>query len=254
MVVIMDVKSGGSVQKFNKHVGGATIMILYYSDSCGYCNDMKKDWLKFEEESIQKPYNITIARVNSNNIRDINADKDVLGYPSIFHLFNGKKKDEFKGERTTEGFHKFLEDISKKMELHSSNKNNVSKKDEYLEPTLFSIDNPEYSMSRGIHPMDTSISLDNDTIINTAPVSDSKKSNSRTKTRTKTRSKSKSKSKSKKSRTKSKSKSKSAIKSSPMNKTTLKKSISNTQSKKSRKIQPSITSTNRYPFSKSFSI
>lgn len=254
MVKVLEVLTGGSVSKFNKQVGGVNMMVLYYSDNCRYCNEMKDEWLEFQEESKKKPYDITVARVNSNHLKDINADNDVLGYPSIFHLFNGKKIDEFKGERTKDGFHQFLQDISKKIESSNSRKSSILDKEN--EPTFLSNYESEIENNDDII-LDDSIEIYN-------PMEESM-SNTRSKTKSRTMSKRKHKSKTKtrskpisKSKTKSRSRSKSISKSKTRSKIPKKSTRSNTKTMKSNKkrslSKPSITSSDRYPFAKSFSL
>ena len=48
----------------------------------------------------------------------VHGHKDIIGYPSIFHLKHGKKVSEFNGPRSLEHFEKFLESIKQKSRSH----------------------------------------------------------------------------------------------------------------------------------------
>jgi hypothetical protein len=77
-----------------------------------------------------------IARVNSNHINAVNGDRNVLGYPTIMHLLDGKKQSEFTDEREKEALIKYFEHMehnqkggsrnSKKRSVHKNK--NISKK------------------------------------------------------------------------------------------------------------------------------
>jgi len=114
MVQTIHVENENTAQQFNNMIGGKHTMVLYYMTGCGYCEMMKPDWLEFEEEAKRLPFNVIVARVNSSYMDSINADKDVMGFPTIFYLFNGKKQGEFNKSRSKEEFHNFLKDISVK--------------------------------------------------------------------------------------------------------------------------------------------
>lgn len=102
-----------SVQKFNTMIGGNHAMVLYYMTGCGHCEMMKPEWIEFEQEAVSLPFEVIIARVNRDVMDIIHADHDVLGFPTIYHLYDGKKQREFESPRSKEEFHKFLEEISK---------------------------------------------------------------------------------------------------------------------------------------------
>jgi hypothetical protein len=131
-------QDGGSTDKLNKSLDGKHAMVLYYMTGCGHCEMMKPEWLLFEEEVKTLPFEIVIARVNQDVMGMVNADQDIMGFPTIFHLHNRKKQREFNGERSKVEFRKFLEDI-----IAEEKKNTIElqRQTEDLERTLDEIAN-----------------------------------------------------------------------------------------------------------------
>lgn len=156
---VLHVNDSASVDKYNSHVKNGDTMVLYYSDWCGHCQMMKPEWEKFEERihlkskqeggawcpqhGINCPYrescpyrrnrmdnigygyhhgprNMMVARVNSDYLDMVDGHKEIAGYPTIYHLRDGKKVSEYSGPRSLEHFEKFLESIEKKTKSKSS--------------------------------------------------------------------------------------------------------------------------------------
>lgn len=115
MVKLCHAQSGdpNSVNTLNNMIGGNHAMVLYYMTGCGHCEMMKPEWIEFEQEAVSMPFEIIIARVNRDVMDNVRADHDVLGFPTIYHLYDGKKQREFESPRSKEEFHRFLEEISK---------------------------------------------------------------------------------------------------------------------------------------------
>lgn len=144
-------QDGGSAEKLNKSLDGKHAMILYYMTGCGHCEMMKPEWLLFEEEVKTLPFEIIIARVNQDVMGMVNADQDIMGFPTIFHLHNRKKQREFNGERSKVEFRKFLEDI---ISEEKKNTMELQRQTEDLERTLDEI-NASTTSSRSQTPSRT---------------------------------------------------------------------------------------------------
>ncbi len=111
-VELIHVNSPTAVSKYNRMIKDKPTMVLFYMDGCGHCENMKPEWGKFEENAENTNMDRVLARVNANYIGQIDGDTDVIGYPTIMGLINGKKHREFTGKRTQDEFMKFLEDQS----------------------------------------------------------------------------------------------------------------------------------------------
>lgn len=132
MVRYLDVQTAGTAIKFNELVGGKDkkgvhSMVLYYSEGCYFCEDMKDEWEAFEKEAITKNYNVILARVNKDYLDNVTVHKDVMGYPTIVHLVDGKKQIDYQDKRLKENFMKFLKDINKHSKKKVSNIKDKSK-------------------------------------------------------------------------------------------------------------------------------
>jgi thioredoxin-like negative regulator of GroEL len=125
----IDVNNETSVEKYNNLLPGRHVMVMYYMDGCFFCEQLKPQWDKFETHmKNHKKYRdhdkYVIARVNSNHINSVNGDRNVLGYPTIMHLLDGKKQSEFTDEREKEALVKYFEH----MEPHQKGGSKKSKK------------------------------------------------------------------------------------------------------------------------------
>lgn len=109
-VELIHVNSPKTVSQYNRVVKNKPTMVLFYMDGCGHCESMKPEWEKFEEDAKNTHTSQVVARVNANYMSDLEGETDVMGYPTIMMLLNGKKHKEFTGERTSKKFMKFLKD------------------------------------------------------------------------------------------------------------------------------------------------
>ena len=91
-------------------------MVLYYSEYCKHCTDMKPEWNKFE---LNVPDNVNIAKVENEGMHDLKFNPKVEGFPTIKMYKNAKEVDEFNGERKAKKFDEFL-----KKNIDKDNKKN----------------------------------------------------------------------------------------------------------------------------------
>lgn len=137
------VQNPKQVEEYNKLLPGRHVMVMYYMDGCFFCDDLKPKWNKFEKyiSSLKKYKNndkYVIARVNSNYINSVNGDKNVIGYPTIMHLLDGKKKSEFTDKREKKALINYFKHIddsqkggTKKIKKRSSGKTRRINKTRY---------------------------------------------------------------------------------------------------------------------------
>lgn len=114
---IVNVNSPSEVSKYNSLLPGHNVMVMFYMDGCGFCELLKPEWNEFvkhiKKNHTGKDDKNVIAQVNSSFIRDVDGDKDVLGYPTIMHLLDGKKRSEFNDKRDKDELIKYFKNMSK---------------------------------------------------------------------------------------------------------------------------------------------
>jgi thiol-disulfide isomerase/thioredoxin len=89
------------------------VVILYYSDMCGHCIQLKPAWNKLCN-SIKNKKDITIVNVEANNFEHLpeKYKKNIEGYPTIIKYSRGKKS-EYKGNREMADMKKFITPVVK---------------------------------------------------------------------------------------------------------------------------------------------
>lgn len=94
-------------------IASNNLVILYYSDVCGHCIQLKPAWNKLCD-SIKNKKDITIVNVEANNFEHLPAKyrKNIEGYPTIIKYLRGKKS-EYKGNRELADMKKFITPIIK---------------------------------------------------------------------------------------------------------------------------------------------
>jgi len=94
-------------------IAGDNIVILYYSDMCGHCIQLKPTWNKLCD-SIKNKKDITIVNVEANNFEHLPAkyNKGIEGYPTIIKYSRGKKS-EYDGNRELADLKRFIAPIAK---------------------------------------------------------------------------------------------------------------------------------------------
>jgi len=92
-----------------------TVIIVYHWNSCGHC----RSFMPMFHDLLNKERNL----INFSNIFEVEYDNfkylpndltDVNAFPMIIAYENGKKKEEFKEQRTKENLKKFIKDNSSK--------------------------------------------------------------------------------------------------------------------------------------------
>lgn len=83
---------------------GAPSMTLFYSPTCGYCEDMMPEWDKFAS---QNP-DMRIQKIDCKANPKIAEDNNISSYPTILKRYQGQVGEVYKGERTAEAFTAFM--------------------------------------------------------------------------------------------------------------------------------------------------
>lgn len=125
----IDVRYTNQVDDYNNLIRGRHAMVVFYMDGCGYCELLKPEWNIFEEELKRKKDHknkyddYVIARVNANHINSIDGHNNVIGYPTIMHLIDGKLNEEYSDERNKESLIKFFNKMIKQKQRGGKQKN-----------------------------------------------------------------------------------------------------------------------------------
>lgn len=94
-------------------VSSRNFVILYYSDMCGHCIQLKPTWNKLCD-SIKNKKDITIINAEANNFEYLpeKYKKNIEGYPTIIKYSRGKKS-EYNGTRELADLKKFITPVVK---------------------------------------------------------------------------------------------------------------------------------------------
>lgn len=94
-------------------IASNNLVILYYSDMCEHCIQLKPTWNKLCD-SIKNKKDITIINVEENNIVYLpeKYKKNIQGYPTIIKYSRGKKS-EYEGNRELADLKKFITPTAK---------------------------------------------------------------------------------------------------------------------------------------------
>ena len=97
---------------------GADTFTLYYADWCPHCQTVKPaflDWAKNGFVSIAGR-NVKVQAIQPEKEPEKMKGVQVKGYPSFILLTADGKNVEYQGERTTDGYMKFLQENLKGLE------------------------------------------------------------------------------------------------------------------------------------------
>ena len=91
------------------------LLVKFYSDTCGYCQDMQSEWDQAVKKINEKnPKKLVILEVESNQLHNFEDDNELksnlMGYPSIMFIKKNKNKLQtlpFNNERISENFVNF---------------------------------------------------------------------------------------------------------------------------------------------------
>ena len=88
------------------------IFMFLYMDGCGHCEAMKPEWEKLlSMKEIESK--LLLVRINATQINALPQEltQNLLGFPTLYMVKNGKIKVEFMKERTAEEMKKFILEV-----------------------------------------------------------------------------------------------------------------------------------------------
>ena len=106
----LDVIDIPSSEKFNTLIKEKPTLAQFFSPQCGYCKELKPEW-DLMTSMLKENYtgDIMLARIRGDMMENVDCYKKIKGFPTIFVLINGKKEDEFSGDRNAAALLKFIE-------------------------------------------------------------------------------------------------------------------------------------------------
>jgi thioredoxin-like negative regulator of GroEL len=116
-----------------------TAVVFFVAPWCKHCRALEPSLNKIMGRFSTSRRNGVIARVSEGDIKQINCDNDVDGFPTIRVLKNGEKIKDYEGQRDEKSLNAFLADVfnenlkqpnkvKKPMNVEPKKKNNVEPK------------------------------------------------------------------------------------------------------------------------------
>lgn len=83
--------------------------VKFYAPWCSHCTAMQQNWT-FIEDEYNNSSEITIASLDCKEYEDLCMKENIKGFPTLRTYWKNTQED-FTGERTIEGFRKFLKKV-----------------------------------------------------------------------------------------------------------------------------------------------
>lgn len=99
-------------------------IVLIHHIHCGICVDLKPTWEKFKTMNKNKPFNIIDIEANELPSLNHSIKNNIIGFPTIMKVHNGKIDENFMKERTLDNFISFANSNLVKKKLNNLNKVN----------------------------------------------------------------------------------------------------------------------------------
>ncbi len=100
-----------NIEKLKSHLSdGGDAFVLIYMNGCGPCEATKPEWFKLKDaEDIDNVVAVDIDKDIADEVSDIIKTDNIVGFPTIRHIKNGKEEDFEKSNtkdksRTTDAF------------------------------------------------------------------------------------------------------------------------------------------------------
>ena len=88
-------------------------VVFFVAPWCGHCQRLEPTLNKLMGRFSTLRRDGVIARINEGEMKNMNIDKEIQGFPTIRVLNNGKKEQDYNGPRDEESLNKFLYDVFK---------------------------------------------------------------------------------------------------------------------------------------------
>nr|CAI5826400.1 unnamed protein product [Callosobruchus analis] len=95
---------------FENYVATGKHFVKFYAPWCGYCQKLAPTWEELAR-TFEMNNDVTIAKVDCTQEKGICDKFEVIGYPTLLWIENGKKIEKYKGERQHENLKAFVEQM-----------------------------------------------------------------------------------------------------------------------------------------------
>jgi len=89
-------------------------VVFFVAPWCGHCRALEPTLNKIMGRFSTSRRDGLIARVSEGNVKNLNCDKDIRGFPTIRVLNNGKKEKDYEGSRDESSLNSFLASVFNK--------------------------------------------------------------------------------------------------------------------------------------------
>ena len=89
-------------------------VVFFVAPWCGHCRALEPTLNKIMGRFSTSRRDGLIARVSEGDIKNLNCDKDIRGFPTIRVLNNGEKEKDYEGPRDENSLNSFLADVFNK--------------------------------------------------------------------------------------------------------------------------------------------
>ena len=126
--MVLEVIHNSDLDSANNKLKRGVWIVLYFSESCGYCHQFMPVWDEFVNNNTSK---VKCAKIDSNVSNNISMNPGFQGVPSVHFYRNGNitPKGIFDEERTVNNLNKFVKDnLVKKKKRRKKTKKKSRKK------------------------------------------------------------------------------------------------------------------------------
>tara|TARA_B110000008_G_scaffold279739_1_gene328320 strand:+ start:3421 stop:3981 length:561 start_codon:yes stop_codon:yes gene_type:complete len=95
-------------------------VVFFVAPWCGHCRTLEPTLNKIMGRFSTSGRDGLIARVSEGDLKNLNCDKDIRGFPTIRVLNNGKKERDYEGPRDEQSLNAFLADVFNKNLINKS--------------------------------------------------------------------------------------------------------------------------------------
>ena len=89
-------------------VKGKKVVALFYTDSCGYCNQMKPEWDNAAEKASDKMVAINCSDSENLDVQALLKETDTSSFPRIVVMDDGNIVSDYEGPRKEDDLLQFV--------------------------------------------------------------------------------------------------------------------------------------------------
>ena len=89
-------------------IKGKKVVVLLYTDNCGYCKQMKPEWEKASEKASDKMVAVNCSDSDNADVQALLKKTDTNSFPRIVVMDDGRIVSEYDGPRKEDEFLQFV--------------------------------------------------------------------------------------------------------------------------------------------------